>query len=149
MTLEDRIRQKAIIEQASRSTVRSHPGAEPSDPPPSEKGFRSAAAHAAHGAERLSKRVAALLALVGSAMTMGSVAFAYWNANANDARDNRDAKERAEMRTAISNIDRKVEIITLSVGPLSPKLVELDTKVVLEGNRATALETWAKLHGFR
>jgi hypothetical protein len=147
MSLEDRKRRaQEIIDSVPRAVQRAHPQYE-SEPPPipssyppvvsgpiedvldrtrvaREVGFRSGLSHFRAAIQRLSRPVAALLALWGTVSWMAAVALTYWTTHHVVSVD-RYAKDEAARVAEQNARDRDVEGLRRTVNDMREQIAEL------------------------
>ena len=130
-----------------RSVRRTHPGAQPTDPPIGEDpswppkpvpgvGSPSVPAHGPSfgrgfyhlgaASSGISKRLAVLLGLVGTLLSMVAGAFGYW-VTTNAVSLNRYAKDEADRKDVDTAIRRENESLRITVNDLRVKIAALET----------------------
>lgn len=112
--------------------------------PPDGKELRSWWRDFASSAERMSKRVTALLAVASAAGVMGSSGLAWWATHQGFGSQDREA----QLTATLQKMDQKLDRIELTIGGLGPRVDTLESKVWIQNEKLASLGSWAKGKGW-
>lgn len=115
---------------------RTHPGAEPSDPPPSPHGTAYHVRGMYDSLGRMSKRIAFMLSIWGTISTTVSTAVIWYSTHQGYVTEDRAAKLEAIYRDQ----DRKLDLILFNIGELRPRVDRNAENDRVQDERITRLE---------